>query len=451
MSSFTVGGLSTGVNYQDLISKLIELERQPIKILEGKKSNYNARISTYTELSSKLSDLKNAANKLKSSSNFYVKSVTVNDDAVLSANASSIASDGNYTVSVTSLASEEKEVHNGTGLTAETDVVNSSGGDSIFQYTYAGTQTSITVADGTTLAGLRELINDDDNNPGVSATIVNDGTNYRLILTGDDTGATKTITIDAGTTLSGFSSADFSDADKQAADAVFSVDGLAITRESNSITDVIAGLTLNLLTEGSSTTVSVTSDKDAIKDQITEFVTAYNNVTSLISTNSKYNDTDKTVGPFTGERTTRAIQESLRNIVSRSVSGLSGDISLLAEMGITTDYETGKLKIDSSALDTKLGTNLDDIAEIFGDASNGVATGLYEYITTVRSSVDGAITMREKGLKDIIANIDKSIKNMEYRIDKTEANLTRKFTALESLVSGMNTTGSYLSSFSTII
>ena len=89
MSSFTVGGLSTGVNYQDLISKLMELERQPIKILEGKKSNYNARISTYTELSSKLSDLKNAANKLKSSSNFYVKSVTVNDDAVLSANASS--------------------------------------------------------------------------------------------------------------------------------------------------------------------------------------------------------------------------------------------------------------------------------------------------------------------------------------------------------------------------
>jgi flagellar capping protein FliD len=64
--------------------------------------------------------------------------------------------------------------------------------------------------------------------------------------------------------------------------------------------------------------------------------------------------------------------------------------------------------------------------------------------------VDGAIPMREKGLKDIIANIDKSIKNMEYRIDKTEENLTRKFTALEALVSSMNTTGNYLSSFSTI-
>ena len=450
MSSFTVGGLSTGVNYQDLISKLIELERQPIKILKGKKSNYNSRISTYTDLSSKLSDLNSAANNLKTSSNFYVKSVSVTDDTVLGATVSSSASVGNYTVSVTSLASEEKEIHNGTGLTAETDVVNSSGSDKIFQYTYDGTQTSVTVADGTTLAGLRNLINDDANNPGVSATVVNDGTNYRLILTGDDTGATKTITVDAGTTLSGFSSADFSDADKQAADAFFSVDGLTITRESNSISDVITGVTFNLMKDSSSTTVSVTADKDSIKDQITEFVTAYNNVSSFISTNSKYNDTDKTVGTLTGERTARALQEKLRNIVSGSVSGLSGDISILTEIGITTDYKTGKLEIDTTTLDTKLGSNLDDIAELFGDSSNGLAVQLYDHITAVKSTVDGAIPMREKGLKDIIANIDKSIKNMEYRIDRTEANLTRKFTALESLVSSMNTTGNYLSSFSTI-
>lgn len=449
-STFTVGGLSTGVDYNDLIDKIIEVKRQPIKILENKRTEYSDKISSYSDLASRLSSLKTALSKLKTSSSFYVKTAAVNDSTVMDATASGSASTGNYTVSVTTLASEEKEVHSGSGLTALTDVVNSSGSDRVFQYTYAGTQQTLTVADGATLDDLKALINDDPGNPGVTATVVNDGANCRLIITGNDTGATNAITIDAGTTLDGtggtvdFSASSFT-ANKTASDADFTVDGLQITRSSNAITDVIDGLTINLKKANASATVSVTNDNQSIQDQIVEFVTAYNDVASFLSTKMDYDSVTKQGGILSGEGTARNIQNSLRNMISGTVTGVSGTIDMLALIGITTNSKTGQLDINTSTLESKLSSNLDDIAEIFTLSSSGIANQLDTYIKNITSTVDGAITLRENGLQDIIDNINSTIQNMELRLNKTEDDLVRKFTSLESLVSDFNTIGNFLS------
>ncbi|MBI5408131.1 MAG: flagellar filament capping protein FliD [Nitrospirae bacterium] len=456
MSTFTVGGLSTGIDYNDLISKLIEAKRQPINILESKKTSYNDRISSYSDLSTKLAALKSAADKLKTGYNFYVKTATVSDSTVLGASASSSASIGNYSVSVTTLASEEKEVHS--GVTASTTVINNSGSDKVFQYTYAGTQRTLTVANGKTLDDLKNLINDDASNPGVTATVVNDGTGssaYKLIITGKDPGATKTITIDAGTTLDGtgsttdFRSTTFTQK-KTAADADFTVDGLQIKRSSNSITDVIAGVTVTLKKASASSTITVAADRSAIKTQIDSFVTAYNDVVSFFSTNMAYDSVTKTSGILAGEGTARNVHNQLRSIISSTVSGQPEGLNMLANIGITTDSETGLLETDSSTLETKLGSSLDDVAELFKDTSNGIATEIYDYITQITSTVDGSITLRKNGIQDIIDNIDDTIRNMEYRLDKTEDDLVRKFTALEMIVSGFNTVGNFLTNFSTI-
>ncbi len=454
MSSFSVGGLNTGIDYNELISQLIEIRRRPIEILETKKTDYSSRISTYSELSAKLSDLKSSVDKLKTTSSFFVKTSSEGDSTVLDSSTTGTASVGNYSVSITSLASAEKEVHNGTGLTASTDVVNGSGSAKVFQYTYGTTQTSLTVADGTTLDGLKDLINNDVNNPGVTATVVNDGTNYRLVVSGNGTGAANTITIDAGTTLDGtgstvdFTASAFAE-NKTAADADFTVDGLQITRSSNSVSDVINGVTLTLKKENASTSVTVAADNESIKEQIQEFVTAYNDVTTFITSNSLYDADSKESGIFLGEGTTRTIQNNLRNFVSSSVSGLSGSLSILAEIGITTDHETGDLQINSTTLETKLGTNLDDIADLFGDSTNGIAVKLSGYISDISSTVDGSIELRKDGLQDIIDSLSTTIRNMEYRLEKTEDEMVRKFSALEQLVGSYNTIGSYLTGFST--
>lgn len=455
MSSFTVGGLATGIDYNDLITKLIEVRRRPIEILESKKSSYNEKMNSYSELSSKLSSLRSAMNKLRLGSTFYVRTASTSDDTAAEATATGAASVGNYSIKVTTLASEEKEVHNGTGLTESTDIVNSSGGDKVFQYTYDGTQRSITVPDGTTLEGLKNLINDDADNPGVSATLINDGSNERLIISGNDTGSSRTITIDAGTTLNGsggtsdFTAAAFAE-NKTAANADFMVDGLQISRETNSVSDVITGVTITLKKDNSTANISVDSDTEAIQEQIEAFVSAYNDVMSFLTENTAYDATTKESGVLSGEATVRTIQNKMRDIVSGSVSGLSGTLSLLAEIGITTDYKTGNLEVNSTTLETKLGTHLDDVAELFTDSSNGIAKQIYDYVGTITSSIDGSITLRKDGLQDVIKNINDTIKNMEFRLEKTEDDLIRKFTALESLVSNYTTIGNFLTNFSTL-
>lgn len=457
MSSFTVGGLSTGIDYNELIDKLIEVKRGPINILESKKTDYNDKISSYSDLSSKLSTLKSSVDKLKTERNFYVKNASVDDSTVIDASASGSASIGNYTIDITTLASEEKEAH--TGVAASSTVVNSSGSDKVFSYTYGSTTTSITVADGTTLEQLKALINDDTNNPGITANIINDsvsGDNYRLILTGNDTGVDNTIVIDdASTTLDGtggtvnFESTSFTET-KTAANADFTVDGLQINRSSNSVSDVIEGVTFDLKKALSTGVISVAADNDQIKEQINAFVTAYNDVMEFLSTNMDYDEVTETGGILSGEGTARNIQNQLRNIISGGVSGLSGDISILAQIGITTDSETGNLLVDDTTLDDKLASNLDDIADLFTDNSNGIATQVYDYITNISSTVDGSLKLREQGLTAIIDNITDTISRMEYRLDKTEADLIRKFTSLEMLVSNFNTIGSYLTNFTTL-
>lgn len=451
MSSFTVGGLSTGIDYNDLISKLIAAKRQPITILEKKKTSYNNKITQYNSISSKLSSLKSAAEKLKTSSNFYAKAVSVSDSTVFESTVTSSAAVGNYSVTVTSLASEEQEVHS--GVTASTTVINNSGSSKVFQYTYAGTQRSLTVATGTTLEGLRDLVNDDTSNPGVTATIVNDGvgaTPYRLIIKGNSTGAAKTITVDAGTTLDGTgSTTDFRLATftqtKAAADSDITIDSLQIKRSTNSITDVISGMTINLKKVSSvSNKITVTANRDAIKAQINEFVTAYNSVVDQISSNSTYDSATKVGGALLGEGTARNIRNQLRSIISSTVSGQPDDMNILSQLGITTNSKTGKLDVNTSTLETKLSSDLDDVATLFTTASTGIANQIYTYITNTTSTVDGSITLRAKGLQNLIKDIDDTVKNMQYRLDKEEDDLARKFTALESLVSGYNTVGSFL-------
>ncbi len=445
-------GVSSGINYDNLISGLMQLQRQPITRLQSKQSACNQKISVYNQISSKLSALKSTADKLRTTSNFYAKTASVSDPTIMTATAGSSTAAGNYTIGVhsvagkISLASEEKEVHSGVAST--TTVINSSGSGKVFQYTYAGTQRTLTVEEGATLEGLRDLINNDSGNPGVTAAIFYDGSNYRLSLTGNSTGSTKTISIDAGTTLDGTGTVDFRSStftqSKTASDAKFSIDGIDITSSSNTISDVISGVTLTLKKEStSSVTVSITNDTSTISQNIQAFVNAYNDVVSYVSANSTYDSTTKKGGPLFGESTPKDIANRMRGLITSRVTGLPEDMRTFAQIGISTNRD-GTLTLNSSTLNIKLSSDLEGVADIFTDSSSGIAKQAYDYIDNVTDTIDGAVTIRTKGLNSTVKDISDDIAKLEQRMDRIEQDLRRQFAGLESLLGGITAQGTFL-------
>lgn len=456
MSTFSVSGLSSGINSEDIISKLMELERRPVTLLQSKQTAYNDKITVYSDLASKVSAFKTAADALRTTSNFYAKKASVSDSTILDASATNSASAGSYLITSHStagkiqLAQAEQKTHTA-GTAALTTSVNGSGSNKVFQYTYAGAQRSITVADSTTLEGLRDLINSDSGNPGVAATIIYDGSVYKLALTGNDSGSTKTISIDSGTTLDGtgstvnLTSSAFT-TNQSAQDAKLRINGIDISSSSNTVSGVITGLTLTLKKETtSSVTAAVTNDTDSIKKKIEDFVTAYNNVINYVASKSVWNSTTKTGGPLFGDATARDVVRKLKEMAISTVSAASSDVDSLTEIGITTSSKDGTLSINSTTLGDKLSSKIDDVAKLFATTTTGIANQMWSYADTITKSTDGALTIRKSGLQSVVNNIASNITTLETRLVKVEDDLRRRFSSLESLLSGLTSQGTFLS------
>ncbi len=451
MSVIASVGLSSGINYDQLINSLLNIQRLPLYRLQNKQAGYNDKISVYNELSAKLSTFMSAADTLKSESSFYVKTSSVSDSTVFEATVNNSAATGNYSVIITALASGEKEVHS--GVASSTTVVNDSGADQSFQYTYAGTQRTLTVTDGTTLEGLRDLINNDTGNPGTTATILYDGSSYRFVLTGDDPGSTNSITIDSGTTIDGvnttvdLTSATFTET-RTASDAAFSVDGISMTRSSNTVTDAMTGVTLTLKNAGSAT-LSVTNDTDTISQNVQSFVDAYNDIISYVSQNSAYSANTHAGDPLFGESTSRHILSRLSNIITSRVSGLPEDLRALSQLGVSTNRD-GTLSLDTGTLGSKLSTDLGGVDNLFTDSTSGIAIQVYNYIDDATDSIDGAITIRIDGLESLVGDISDDIIDLEAKLSRTEERLRRQFSALESLLSGLTSQSTFLTNLTNV-
>jgi flagellar hook-associated protein 2 len=471
MANFSVTGLSSGIDFAQLIDATIEVERQPVVLLEAQKAKAESLVSLYQTLNSRLLALGTAVNKINLPSEFSAKSTTVTNNAststtFLTASASGAATSGTHTVIVNQLAQAEKEVHD--GVSSDTSVVNSSGGDLAFEYTYGGTQRTLTVPDGTTLEGLRDLINNDTANPGVNATILNDGsggaTAYHLALEGKDTGSTNTITIDGGTTLNGTNSVDFQSgtfAQTQGAqNAQIRVDGYPtsgyIERETNTITDVINGVTFNLQRADNTVTntVTVTTDIDKDTEKVSDFVTAYNDVVSFIKENTKFDPALQAGGPLTGELTVLTVLNRVQSIVTSQVF-TSGTFTSLSQIGIRTN-EDDTLFVDSSDLSDAISEDFTAVSNLF--VNNGTTSGVAEQLSTlvdeltgtvsaVSGPVEGLMKAKQSSLNQTILDLNDQISKKEDELDKLRVRLELQFVALESLLSSLTAQGSAFTSF----
>jgi flagellar hook-associated protein 2 len=466
-SSVASSSASGVLDVQSLVAQLIAVEQQPVDKLNAQVTSYQAKISSWGTLSGLVSSFQSAIAALNT--NLQAFAATPSDTSIFTASASSTAVAGTYSLSVSQLAqaqnlvatgqtSSTTAIGNGTATTVTFDFGSISGGTlSAGTYTGASFTTngngthSITIdSSNNTLAGIRDAIN--TANFGVTATIVNDGsgTPYRLALTSANSGVNNSLKISTsggdGTidSLLAYDPAGVQNLNQTVAaqNANLTVNGIAITSTSNKVTDAIQGLalTLNKITT-SPASLTVTRDTGSINTAVSGVISAYNALSSQLTSRSAYGSSTTTAGTLAGDGVVRAIQDQLRNLFNTSVSG--GAYSSLAQVGVAFQVD-GSLKLDSTALNNAINNNFSGLSNLITSAT-GIGTRLNDWATSVLSPGDGLIATRTSSLNSSIKTYNTKIDQMTARLATVRQQYIIQYSNLNVLLGSMNNTSAYLS------
>jgi len=425
MAAITSLGVGSGLDLGTLVSGLLEAERAPTENrLNLKQQNITTELSAFGLLRSSLAQFQGSLSGLQSSTAFNAKAITASDSSVFSTSVESFADLGSYSVEVTALARTQSLASNAaSAFTTVNDVIGSGTLTIQFGTTTTGPYSftpdsgkpsqviEVSAANGNdTVSGLRDFINSNDF--GVQASIVDDGINgYRLVFTSEDTGAANSMELtvtDAGDgdddDNSGLSQLAFNDSAQgsltqtvAAQDAALTINGLNITRDTNSITGAINGVTLDLLKAdvGNIVNLDVNENRDEVTASITGFVDAYNELTDNIKSLTAYDPETGAGSALIGDFTVRSISSQIRSILFGSISGLQGDIKSLVDIGVTTD-SSGKLNVDNTKLKDALLNNAAEVQALFSLQGKTTDPGIgYVSSTSDTQQGDYAISLTQ--------------------------------------------------------
>ena len=317
-----------------------------------------------------------------------------------------------------------------------------------------GDQTmALNVSDGSnTLADIRDAINDAENNPGVSAVIVNGEDGAHLVLSSSQTGTASAITITTTGGDGGLNALVYDPTNgvtnmtevQAPVDAEINVDGITVHSSSNSVTDAIEGVTINLVSAspGETARLSVDLDTDSAMTAITGFVSAYNSLQQTLNSMTSYDPTTKIAGPLLGDSMVLMFEDQLRRDVGDPVSGVSDAMNTLADIGITTNFDDGTLVVDEDVLGQALKDNFDQVGQLFA-SQDGFGVRLQSMANSYLES-DGLIEVRTDGLQTSIDGLADDQDALNAHLDAYEARLRDQFTALDQLVTELTSTSQFL-------
>ena len=477
----TIGslGVGSGLDLNGLLDKIAAAERAPLSAIKNRQSAYNAKISAYGTVKGMLGTLQSAADKLARPDFMNSYKATSGSTDVLTVSSGSAAVAGSYAVSVSKLAQAQSLVTEGLVADAGADIGATAATITIEFGTISGSlnttsgkyadgatfvpdvgQDAITVslaAGATSLEDVRDAINDAAAG-AVTASIINDGSSHRLVLTSTATGAASSMEVSgAGNSdLQSLLGHDIETAQGlrqtvEAQNAALKVNGIDVTSPTNTVEEAMQGVTMTLLDAGTST-VKVERDKSAIETAINDFVNAYNKLNTKIREMTAYNSDKEQGSVLTGDNTTRVIQARLRDALFEAVGGVAaGDPSLLSDLGISAEKD-GSLKVDSAALSEVLIANPDGVSYLLAgdDDTDGLADTFSAVIEALvvdddGEDQDGLLTISTTYAKKAMDRLGEDSVRMQDRIDAKIEIYRAQFSQLDSLMSNMNATSSYLS------
>lgn len=474
-----ITGIGSGMNIDSIVKAMVNAEQAPKQgQLSKLESKTTTQLTNLGQLKGAISSFQSALVALNSPSQFLARTAASSDSKVLTGTASQSAPSGSYKLEVTQLAGSSK-----VALAAVPSVEGTKLSSGTLSIKVAGSAVLDVVVDSSnnTLAGVRDAIN--KRASGVSASIVTDNQGSRLVLSGSKSGDGNdiTVTVDGGAAEAGktalnslaFSgnavAPDVADAsaypggvsdpayiaDLQtfnsagkvitaAQSSKMTVDGLSITRDTNTIDEVIDGVSLDLKTLGTST-LTVAQDQAGVKANVQKFADAYNTMISFINSATKVTVVNDTSAPVTGALLGDSSVRSLVNMVRSELTAVQGNgaVRVLADLGVTTQKD-GTLKVDSAILGKAVSADFDGISAYFtGDS--GLAARLSGKLAAYTQG-GGILEQRTDSLQATLDKVDKQKADLTLRMTAMTERLYKQFNAMDKLVGQLKSTSDSLTS-----
>jgi flagellar hook-associated protein 2 len=433
-------GVGSGLDVATLVSKLVAAKKAPQQDqITNQAAAANTQLSALGQISAALSALQSAMAPLTDGSAFASRTVTSGDTTVLGAGSDGTAVNGNYNIVISKLASSLK-ASSGAFAGASTAV-----GTGTLTLTVAGKSMSLTLGStNNSLAAVRDAINKASNNPGVSATIVTGSDGAHLVLSSTQTGAANGFNVSSSGGDGGLAALNYDVAASSgnalsvinaASDAYYTIDKLPANSASNTVSTAINGLTLNLINVGSST-LSVSNDSSKATNALTNLVSTYNSFVGIYQNLTKYDATSGTAGAMIGDATLNSINSTLSSIVGGTANGAT-----LSSIGISLQVD-GTLKLDSGKLATALSDGGKTVGNLFA-GTGGFAAKLNTPLSTWVGD-SGLLAGRTTSLSQQLTDLSSQQTALNSRMDDLTARYQAQFTALDTLMSKLNSTSSYL-------
>ncbi len=447
MASIVSTGIGSGLDISGIVQSLVAAEGQPVESrINVAEARAQARLSAFGTLKSVLADLHDKLAMMKSAENFLARKAVSGNEEAFSATAGKGAYPANYAIEVVQLAGAQKLV---SGAFADSDTIVGTGTLTVSVGT-ASMDLDIT-SENHTLAGIRDAINTANDNPGVSATIVNADTGSFLVVTADKTGAANTITVTQTGGDGGLAALEYDPGlglnalteTAAAQDAFIRIDGLDVMNATDTFTEAIQGVTISILEEtgGDTEVLSIENDEDAVRALVTDFVDSYNEMIGALDTVTEYNAETSLAAPLLGDATVRSVRDQIRRELSTAVLDIEADFSTLAEVGIESQLD-GTLAVDDAELVAVLAADFVKFGQLFS-TTDGLAVRLHDLVGGFLDG-EGIIETRTQGVEAQIDDINRQREALNERLSALETRLLRQFNALDSLLAQLSSTSNFL-------
>lgn len=436
-SSIVFSGLASGIDSEAIISALTQASKAPMTQLQNQKAGFNTQSKKLNDIKTKLSTLQTAAKALDTKTEALGNKVGTTDEKILKATGTGGAAMGSFKVEVTSVATAQRTYSEGFSADGEAGLA---GEGTLTIQIGTGDAVEVEITADDTLATIAKKIN--ASGAQVSAGIIKEGNNYRLQVTGRQTGAANVITFSEtpGLTL-GLAGAT---PKQDAADAKVLVDGFEFSSATNSVSNAVPGVTLNVVDKGIST-VTVDRDGEGLKAKLNTFVTAYNDVMKTLNAEFAYTPgITKDRSSLVGDGTLHSLQAALRGALAEATDNGDSKLTTFGSIGLVAQRD-GTLSLDDAKFTKAVTDDYEGIASALAGRADfgGLMTKISDAVDPY-AKTDGTLRSKINNLTTRNRDIDRQINSMQTRLDKYEETLRRQYAALEQMISGLNSQGNQL-------